>query len=412
MTSTRVAVTGLGAISPVGADAPTTWQAFLDGRSGVTKIDEPWAEELPVRIGALVDTDVTEHLTVRELKRMDRAEHLAMIAGREAWTHAGFTDQDGASTLAGDDRDRVAVVVGTAIGGLHSTIEQQHALENSGPRKVLPHTVTMMMANGPAAWLSMAIGARGGASAPVSACASSTEALGQARMLIASGAADVVLAGGTEACVEGLTLAALAQTRALSRREGDPTLASRPFDVDRDGFVLGEGAAMLVLESEDHARARGADVLAWLDGSAVTSDAYDIVQADPENQARTMSLALRVAGLSGADVGFVHAHATSTPIGDANESRAILGSIGDHAVVTSTKSMTGHLLGASGALGAVAVVEALRSGTVPPTINVQTVDPAIEVDVATTQRQVDAGAAVLNSFGFGGHNATLVFSHA
>jgi 3-oxoacyl-[acyl-carrier-protein] synthase II len=416
MTSTRVAVTGLGAISPVGADAPSTWQAFLDGRSGVAVIDEPWAEELPVRIGALVRTDVTESLTVREIKRMDRAEHLAMIAGREAWAHAGLTDQDGTSVLRQDehaeDRDRTAVVVGTAIGGLHSTIEQQHALENSGPRKVLPHTVTMMMANGPAAWLSMAIGARGGASAPVSACASSTEALGQARMLIASGAADIVLAGGTEACVEGLTLAALAQTRALSRREGDPTLASRPFDVDRDGFVLGEGAAMLVLESEEHARARGAEVLAWLDGSAVTSDAYDIVQADPENQARTMSLALRVAGIAGTDVGFVHAHATSTQIGDANESRAILSSIGAHPVVTSTKSMIGHALGASGALGAVAVVEALRGGVVPPTINVGTVDPDIEVDVATTQRTVDTGAAVLNSFGFGGHNATLVFSRA
>ncbi|PZF63268.1 beta-ketoacyl-ACP synthase [Curtobacterium sp. MCBD17_013] len=407
MTSTRVAVTGLGAVSPVGADAPSTWAAFLAGRSGVALIEDDWAADLPVRTGARVDADLGAHLTVRETKRMDRAEQIAMVAGREAWAHAGY---DG--PLPDDDRDRAAVVVGTAIGGLHSTIEQQHALERSGSRKVLPHTVTMMMANGAAAWLSMAIGARGGASAPVSACASSTEALGQARMLIASGAADVVLAGGTEACVEGLTLAALAQTRALSRRQDDPSRASRPFAADRDGFVLGEGAAMLVLESEDHARARGARVLAWLDGSAVTSDAHDIVQADPDNQARTMTLALRVAGVPGSEIGFVHAHATSTPLGDLNESRAILSSVGAHPVVTSTKSMTGHLLGASGALGAVAVVEALRTGTVPPTTNVDAVDPEVEVDVATTPRTVDTGVALLNSFGFGGHNASLVFARA
>ena len=207
-------------------------------------------------------------------------------------------------------------------------------------------------------------------------------------------------------------LAALAQTRALSRREDDPTLASRPFDSGRDGFVLGEGAAMLVLESEEHARARGAEVLAWLDGTAVTSDAYDIVQADPDNQARTMTLALGTAGIAASEVGLVHAHGTSTPIGDLNESRAVLAAIGQHPVVTSTKSMTGHMLGASGAMGAVATVQALRTGTVPPTINVTDPDPAIEVDVATMVRPLDAGAAVLNSFGFGGHNATAVFARA
>jgi 3-oxoacyl-[acyl-carrier-protein] synthase II len=277
---------------------------------------------------------------------------------------------------------------------------------------VLPHTITMMMPDGPAAWLSMTIGARAGASAPVSACASSTEALHWARMMIASGTADVVLTGGTEAAVEGVVLAALAQTRALSRFDGDPTLASRPFDVDRDGFVLGEGAAMLVLESEAHATARGATVLAWLEGTAVTSDAGDIVQADPSNQARTMRIALDAAGRPASDVGVVHAHATSTPLGDVNESRAIVDAIGTRAVVTSTKSMTGHMLGASGAMGAVAVVQALRTGTVPPTINVGAVDPEIEVDVATAPRTVDAAAAVLNSFGFGGHNATAVFGRA
>jgi 3-oxoacyl-[acyl-carrier-protein] synthase II len=408
MSSRRVAVTGLGAISPVGQDVPTTWDAFVAGRSGAALIEEDWAADLPVRIAARVTADVGSRLSVREMKRMDRAEHLAMIAGREAWADSGMPPR-----LDETDRDRAAVVVGTAIGGLHTTIEQQHALERSGPRRVLPHTVTMMMANGPAAWLSMEFSARGGASAPVSACASSTEALAQARMLIASGTADVVLAGGSEACVEGLVLSALAQTRALSRRQGDPTLASRPFDAGRDGFLLGEGSAMLVLESEEHALARGAEVYAWLDGAAVTSDAYDIVAADPENQARTMSLALRVAGLGGSDIGIVHAHATSTPLGDLNESRAILSAIGTHPVVTSTKSMTGHLLGASGALGAVATVQALRTGIVPPTINLDEQDAEIDVDVAgTVRRGVDTGAAMLNSFGFGGHNASVVFSRA
>jgi 3-oxoacyl-[acyl-carrier-protein] synthase II len=407
MTSRRVAVTGLGAITPVGATAAQTWDSFLAGRSGVTTIDQPWAEELPVKIAALVDADLSTLLSVRELKRMDRAEQIAVAAGREAWANAGLPER-----LEGDAQDRAAVVVGTAIGGLHTTIDQQHVLEQSGARRVLPHTVTMMMANGPAAWLSMTVGARAGASAPVAACSSSTEALHWARMMIASGTADIVLAGGSEACVEPLVVSAMAQTRALSRHEGDPTQASRPFDVARDGFVLGEGAAMLVLETEEHALARGATILAFLDGTAVTSDAADMTNADPENQARTMSIAMRLAGVSGDDVGLVHAHATSTQLGDVNESQAILSAIGSHPVVTATKSMTGHALGASGAIGALATVQALHTGIVPPTINVDDKDPAIEIDIATTQRVFDGSAAVLNSFAFGGHNASAVFGRA
>lgn len=407
MTVARIAVTGLGAVSPVGDTAAETWDAFLAGRSGVAELDDEWAAALPVHIAGRVTADLSTRLSVKERRRMDRAEQLAMVAGLEAWAHAGF---DGPVT--GDARDRFAVVAGTAIGGLHTTLEQDGVLRTAGARRVLPHTITMMMPDGPAAWLSMTLGARGGASAPVAACASSTEALHWARLLITSGTADVVLAGGTEAAIEGVVLAALAQTRALSRFAGDPTLASRPFDVTRDGFVFGEGAAMLVLESEEHARRRGATVLAWLEGTAVTSDAYDIVQADPENQARTMRLAMDAAGRSPESIGIVHAHATSTPLGDVNESRAVVDAIGRHAVVTSTKSMTGHMLGASGAIGAVATVLALSSGTVPPTINVTEVDPEVEVDVATTVRSVDAPAAVLNSFGFGGHNATAVFGRA
>ena len=396
----RVAVTGIGALTPVGLDAESSWLALRDGRSGIGTVRAPWADGLPVTIAGEVDPSFAARLGQREVRRMDRAQQLAMVAGREAWALAGPPETD---------PDRVAVVVGSAIGGLRTTLDQSYKLEHEGARHVSPHTVTMMMANGAAGWLSMDIKARAGARAPVSACASGSEAILMAREMILSGSADVVLAGGTEACITGLTLSALAQARALSRRNTDPTKASRPFDVSRDGFVLGEGAAMLVLEREDHARARGATILAFVEGAALTSDAYDIVAADPENQARTMSMALRSAGVSPADVGFVHAHATSTPLGDRNESRAILAAMG-RVAVTSTKSMVGHLLGASGALGAVIATQAMRDGVIPPTINVDEVDPEVEVDVVREARPLSGGAAVVNAFGFGGHNVTLVLT--
>ncbi len=396
----RVAITGFGAVTPVGGDAASTWDALLDGRSGVTALDEPWAEPLPVRLAATVGAEALAGLTVREQRRLDRVEQFAMLAGREAWRHAGTPETD---------PDRVAVVVGSAIGGLTSMLEQTGRLRDSGPRRVSPHTVTMMMGNGSAAWLSMDIGARAGARAPVSACASGSEAILMARQMILAGDADVVLAGGAEACVADLTLAALSQTGALSTRNDDPTAASRPFALGRDGFVLGEGAAVLVLEREDHARARGVPIHAFLEGAALTSDAFDIVAADPQNQARTMSLALRSAGLGPDDIAFVHAHATSTPLGDANESRAITSALG-RTSVTSTKSMVGHLLGASGALGAMVAAQALREGRVPGTINADELDPEIEVDVIRSTREGDFRAALVNAFGFGGHNVSLVLT--
>jgi 3-oxoacyl-[acyl-carrier-protein] synthase II len=374
----------------------------VSGRSGIIRITEDWAENLPVRIAGLVDAAFAETLGTRELRRMDRAEQLAMVAGREAWAASGGIDAD---------PDRIAVVVGSAIGGLNSTIDQQHILEIAGPRRVSPHTVTMMMANGAAAWLSMDLHARGGARTPVSACASGSEALLMAREMILAGTVDMVLAGGTEACVTGLTLSSLAQTRALSRHEGDPTEASRPFDRDRDGFVLGEGAALLVLEREDHARSRGARIHGYLAGAAITSDAFDIVAADPDNQARTIDLAVRSAGIAASDIGFVHAHATSTPLGDLNESLAIARALGTDIAVTSSKSMTGHLLGASGALGAVVALQAMQAGVLPPTTNVARVDPAVDVDVVTqVGRPTPPGAALVNAFGFGGHNVSLVLT--
>jgi 3-oxoacyl-[acyl-carrier-protein] synthase II len=396
----RVAITGLGAVSPVGRDAEASWAALVAGRSGVVRLTEPWAESLPIAIAATVPGAYLDTLTVPEQRRMDRAEQFGILAGREAWAHAGSPETD---------RDRVAVVIGSAIGGLTSTLEQQSRLEAGGSRRVSPHTVTMMMANGAAAWLSMAIGARAGARAPVSACASGSEAVLMGRQMILAGDADVVVAGGTEACVTALTLSALAQTRALSRRVDEPEKASRPFDASRDGFVLGEGAAVVVLESEEHAKARGATVHAWLEGAALTSDAYDIVGADPENQARTMRLALRSAGLGAGDIDFVHAHATSTPLGDVNESRAILSALGPTAV-TSTKSMVGHLLGASGALGVVVAARALRDGLLPGTINVDEVDPEVELDVVRAPREGAYRSALVNAFGFGGHNVSLVLT--
>ncbi len=403
MNAPRVILSGLGAVTPLGDDAPTSWDALLAGRSGVGLVEEDWAEPLPVRIAGTVRTDLAERLPVAQLRRLDRAEQLAMVAGREAWVDAG---------VVAVDPERFAVVVGSAIGGLTTTLAQQAKLQE-GPRRVSPHTVTMMMANGAAAWLSIELGAKAGARTPVSACASGSEAIMMGWEMIRAGSADIVLAGGTEACITGLTLAALAQTRALSHRQDDPATSSRPFDVDRDGFVLGEGAAMVVLESEEHARGRGATPIAVLAGAAVTSDARDIVNADPENQERTMRLALRAAAVDPERIGLVHAHATSTVVGDANEGAAIAAIFGTGSPVTSTKGAVGHLLGAAGSLGAVVAAQALRAGIVPHIANTSRVDPAIPLDVVTGgPRAVDAEAALVNAFGFGGHNVSLLLTRS
>jgi 3-oxoacyl-[acyl-carrier-protein] synthase II len=399
----RVLVTGLGAVTPLGADAPSTWEALLAGRSGVARIADGWADDIPVRIAGVVQTDLTERLTVPQTKRLDRAEQFAMLAGREAWSDAGSPEVD---------PERFAVVIGSAIGGLTTTLAQQAQLEQN-PRRVSPHTVTMMMANGAAAWLAIELGAKAGARTPVSACASGSEAIMMGWEMIRAGSADVVLVGGTEACITGLTLDALAQTRALSRNQDDPAAASRPFDGGRDGFVLGEGAALLVLESEEHARSRGAVPIAEIAGAALTSDALDIVNADPVNQERTMRLALRSAGVEPSDLAFVHAHATSTPVGDANEGRAIAAIVGSQVPVTSTKGAAGHLLGAAGSFGAVVAAQALRAGRIPHIATTTHVDPAIPLDVVIGEpRQTHAGAALVNAFGFGGHNVSLVLARA
>ncbi|MFA7762516.1 beta-ketoacyl-[acyl-carrier-protein] synthase family protein [Streptomyces sp. NRRL S-448] len=401
---TGVAVTGLGATTPLGGDAEATWQAMLRGENGIRAIEEEWAASLPVRIAGRVRQEPAEVLDRVQARRLDRCEQLALVAAREAWADAGRPQVD---------PERLAVVVGTGTGGALTLLGQDDVLEASGVRKVSPHTVPMLMANGPAAWVSIELGARGGAHTPVSACASGGEALSLALDLIRLGRADVVVAGGTEACVHPLPLAGFAQAKAHSTRNDDPAAASRPFDTGRDGFVIGEGAGLVVLERAEFAAARGARVYARLAGAGVTSDAHHITAAHAPGQVRAIRTALASAGLTPADVALVLAHATSTQAGDLVEARSIAEAVGTHPAVTATKSMTGHLFGAAGAVGAIAAVRAVYEGVVPATRNLESLDPEVGLDVvAGGPRRMPVPAALANAFGFGGHNAALLFTSA
>ncbi|GHH21550.1 beta-ketoacyl-[acyl-carrier-protein] synthase family protein [Streptomyces rubradiris] len=394
-------VTGLGALTPIGAGMASTWAAMQAGANGVAYIDEKWAEGLPVRIAARLTADPADSLDRTEARRLDRAEQTGLVAAREAWRDAGSPDVD---------PERLAVAVGTGIGGVTSLLAQNDLLAAKGPRRVSPHTVPMLMANGPAAWISMDLGAQAGAHAPVSACASGAEAIALGLDLIRAGRADVVVAGGVEASVLPLPLTGFAQMMALSTANDDPAHASRPFDARRHGFVLAEGGTIVVLERAEHARARGARAHAAVLGAGVSSSAAHITASDVPGQVRAMTASLRDAGVGPGDVNHVHAHATSTPQGDLAEARAIAQAIGTHPVVTATKSMTGHMLGASGAMGAAAAILALRDGTVPAIRNLDEVDPEVELDVVRdAPRSGRLETALANSFGFGGHNVSLVF---
>lgn len=404
MAGGEVVVTGMGAMTPVGADLHASWDALTAGASGISTVEEPWAADLPVRLVGQLPVDPAASLSYREGRRLDRCEQMALVTAREAWGDAG---------TPAVEPERLSVAIGTGIGGVRTTLSQQQVLREAGPRKLSPHAITMLMANGPAAWVSIDLGARGGARTPVSACASGAEAIADGMEMIRRGSADVVVAGGVEAPITGLTLGAFAQMKALSTRHDDPAGASRPFDADRDGFVLGEGAGLVVLERAEFARARGARVYATIAGAGMTSDAHDIVAADPAGQARAIRIALRTAGLAPTDIGLVHAHATSTPVGDPLEAEAITQAIGNHAAVTASKSMTGHLLGASGAIGAIVAILSLHHKLIPPTRNLERLDPAIKLDIVTDKaRQENVQAAIGNSFGFGGHNVTLAFAPA
>jgi 3-oxoacyl-[acyl-carrier-protein] synthase II len=313
------------------------------------------------------------------------------------------------------DKERLAVVLGSGIGGAMTLLAQDDILEASGPRRVSPHTIPMLMPNGPAAWVGLELGAQAGVHAPASACATGAEAIFWGLEMIRSGRADVVVAGGTESVIHPLPIAGFAAMRAMSTRNDDPQRASRPWDKGRDGFVLGEGAGIIILERADHAKARGARVYARLAGAGMTSDGYDIVQPHPEGDGavRAIGMALRDAQMSQTDIVHVNAHATSTPVGDIAEIKSLHRALGDHAVLTSTKSMTGHLLGAAGAVESIATILAIYHGVIPPTINLDDPDDALDLDVAAHKaRYLDIPAALNNSFGFGGHNAALIFARA
>ncbi|MFI1731883.1 beta-ketoacyl-[acyl-carrier-protein] synthase family protein [Streptomyces acidicola] len=397
-----ILVTGLGATTPLGGDVPSSWQALLSGRSGVTRLNTPWAEQLPVRIAGNMNQDPASRLDRIRLRRLDRSQAAALVAAQEAWADAGAPEVES---------ERLAVVVGTGVGGALTMLEQDDRLEERGPRALSPYTVPRLMPNGSAAAVGLLLGARAGTHAPTSACASGAEALAVGALLIRAGRADVVVAGGTDACLHPLSLGAFARMRALSLRNDAPDLASRPFDHDRDGFVMSEGAGMVVLERAGFARARGAHVHAALVGAGVTSDGYDVTLPDSEGQMRAISAALRDSGLTGADIAHVNAHATGTPVGDVSEAQALQKAVGTHPAVTACKSATGHLLGASGAVEAVFTVLTLEHGLIPPVRNLDKTGDGIELDLVTGEpRRTPEGAALSTSFGFGGHNVALAFT--
>ena len=403
---TDVVITGLGATTPLGGDVASTWAAMLAGRSGVVPLTEDWAEDLPAKIAARLAVEPSEVLDRVEARRLDRCQQTALVAAREAWADAGRPEID---------PERLAVAVGSGIGGALTLLGQYDALLDRGPRRVSPLTVPMLMPNGPAAAVGLELGARGGVHTPVSACASGAEALAMALDLIRAGRVDMVVAGGTEACIHPLPMAGFAQMRALSYRNDEPAQASRPFDKGRDGFVLGEGAGIMVLERAEDAKARGATIYGVLAGAGVTADGYHITAPDPDGAqaARAIRLALADSGLSAADVTHVNAHATSTPVGDVAEAQAIRAALGDHPIVTATKSMTGHLLGAAGAVEAIATVLAIRHGVIPMTLNLENLDDDVLLDVVRGEpRRTTVTAALNDSFGFGGHNVALAFTSA
>lgn len=406
---TTIVVTGIGATSPIGGTARDSWDALLRGESGIRRLDYDWVEqyELPVTFAGEAKVRPDEVLERQEIKRLDPSAQFALIAAREAWADAGAPD------IA---PERILVDYATGIGGLWTLLDAWDVLKEKGPRRVLPMTIPMLMPNAAAAAISMGLGARAGARTVVSACASGTEAIANAYEHLQQGLADIVVAGGTEAVVHPLPIAAFASMQALSKRNDDPAAASRPYDIDRDGFVLGEGAAAIVLETKEHALARGARIYAELAGGSVTSDSYHITAPDPEGSgaARAVLAALAQAGATPEEVSHINAHATSTPVGDIAEYNALHRVFGDRVnqiPISATKASTGHLLGGTGALEAVFTILALHERTAPTTINLDNQDEKIPLDVVTSPRALGDGPllALSNSFGFGGHNSVVAF---
>ncbi|MFD0684855.1 beta-ketoacyl-[acyl-carrier-protein] synthase family protein [Actinomadura fibrosa] len=429
---TKVVVTGLGATTPLGGDLPSTWSALLAGESGIRPLDWEGVEELPVRFAATLAVDPSEVMPKQQLRRLDRSQAIALIAAREAWTDAGFAPPATRKSMKGEepagvqdgfavDGERLGVVLSSGIGGLHTALNSYSVFLEKGWSRVSPFTVPMLMPNGASGHVGIEFGAMAGSHALVSACASSAEAVGYAIDMIRTGRADVVICGGTESCIHPLQMASFGAMRAMSTRNDEPQRASRPYDKNRDGFVLGEGAAVMILESEEHARARGAKVHGIAAGCGYSGDAYDIVLPDPTGagQAKAMRRALDDAGLRPEDIVHINAHATSTPAGDVAELASIKAGLGEEAaskvVITATKSMTGHLLGGAGALESVFTILTLRDGVVPPTANLEDIDDEVDLDIARGEpRKLQDGpaAALNNSFGFGGHNVSVAFERS
>ncbi|CAB5062248.1 MAG: beta-ketoacyl-ACP synthase II [Actinobacteria bacterium] len=409
MSQRRVVVTGLGATTPLGGDVASTWAALLAGKSGVRLLTEDWRELLPVHFAARVATEPADQMERVEMRRLDRSEQFALVASREAWKDAGAPDVD---------KERLGVVIASGIGGVITLLDQFDNLKEKGARGVSPHTVPMLMPNGPAANVGLELQARAGVHTPVSACASGAEAVGYALEMIRTNRADIIVSGGVEAAIHQLPMAGFAAMKALSTRNDAPERASRPYDADRDGFVLGEGGGILVLEEYEYAKARGAKIYCELVGQGLSSDGYHIAAPDPDGSGvqRAIKFALANANLSTKDIVHLNAHATSTPAGDVAEANALrlaLGKDADHVAVSATKSMTGHLLGGAGAIESVFIVKALQERLAPPTINIENLDSAVTIDVVRdTPRSLPAGqiAALNDSFGFGGHNVVLAFA--
>jgi 3-oxoacyl-[acyl-carrier-protein] synthase II len=408
MSRRRVVVTGLGATTPLGGDVPSTWQALLAGKSGARTLPYEWITDFSVHFAAQVAVDPEEVMERVEMRRLDRSEQFALIAAREAWKDAGSPDID---------KNRLGVVVASGIGGVITLLDQYDVLKTKGARFVSPHTVPMLMPNGPSANVGLELQARAGVHTPVSACASGAEAVGYALEMIRTNRAEIVVTGGVEAAIHHLPMAGFASMKALSTRNDAPEKASRPYDKDRDGFVLGEGGGVLVLEELEHAKARGAKIYAEVVGQGLTSDGYHIAAPDPEGSGvtRAVEYALLDAGIDISEVVHLNAHATSTPAGDIAEANALEKALGDHinhVAVSATKSMTGHLLGGAGAIESIFCVLALHHRMAPPTINIENLDKAVKIDVVrdTPRKLPDGPIAALNdSFGFGGHNVVLVF---
>jgi 3-oxoacyl-[acyl-carrier-protein] synthase II len=406
----KVVVTGLGCVTPVGLNVKETWEALLAGKSGAGPITHFDASKHKTQIAAEVKGfDGTALLGQREARKMDRFTQFAMAATLEAMVQAKLTVDE-------SNRDRVGIVIGTGIGGILTLMEQAEVMRERGPDRVSPFLVPMMISDGAAGMIAIRVGARGPNMALATACASGNNAIGEALEMIRRGAADVMIAGGAEAALTPVAMAGMNVMGALSTRNDDPLTASRPFDKNRDGFLMGEGAGVLILESLEHAQARGVNILCELSGYGTTDDAYHI-SAPAENgagAAMSMQLALENAGLTVNDIGYINAHGTSTPLNDKSETAAIKTVFGERAYkipVSSTKSMTGHLLGASGALEAAVCTQVLLNNILPPTINYKTPDPACDLDYVPNQpRKAEPAHVMSNSFGFGGHNATLVFS--